>query len=188
MMARKFRLLASLLGGMSVLAGCVADPALSVAPGAGKTHADLQRDDAACRATQAGTAATTSATSISVSRPRAKWSLQTGRWRTRSTPPTLMRIRIRTDTRTTDIHIQRLIWASASGSGSAPITVMAGIAAGSTADRLRQDWLGYAVDEFDEAKAVDAVKRDRNAAEQPGRLRLAKREDAMAGCFDRCQG
>jgi hypothetical protein len=38
----------------AALGGCVAEaPALSVAPGQGKSYADLQRDDAACRASVA---------------------------------------------------------------------------------------------------------------------------------------
>lgn len=48
---------ARLVGAAATLGGCVATPLLSVVPGQGKSYADLQRDDAACRA--APVAATT---------------------------------------------------------------------------------------------------------------------------------
>ncbi len=38
-----------LAGAAAALGGCVAEAPLSVAPGQGKTYADFQRDDAACR-------------------------------------------------------------------------------------------------------------------------------------------
>ena len=46
---------------VSLVGGCVSNTPLSVAPGAGKSYADLERDDAACRAAAAG-AATASTT------------------------------------------------------------------------------------------------------------------------------
>ena len=44
---------ALLSGAVAALGGCVSEAPLSVAPGQGKTYADFQRDDAACRVTPA---------------------------------------------------------------------------------------------------------------------------------------
>ncbi|MDP9097055.1 MAG: hypothetical protein M3N26_10995 [Pseudomonadota bacterium] len=67
--ARALRLMV-MAGTITALAGCV-NPALTVVPGQGKSYSDLQRDDAACRATPVttGQAATpTAGTSASVDR------------------------------------------------------------------------------------------------------------------------
>ncbi len=49
-------------GAMLALAGCVASGPLTVIPGQGRSYADLQRDDTACRAAPVAATATTTAT------------------------------------------------------------------------------------------------------------------------------
>ena len=62
MVTRGIWSLAGVAATAALLGGCVAATPLSVAPGQGKSYTDLQRDDAACRATPAAAGQPTAST------------------------------------------------------------------------------------------------------------------------------